>query len=237
MLPQRCSGKANSTRYRMIRTSLLNNCKHWRDRPQGGQIYTDGFAGGVPPKSSIREIRINSNPFSAEYDQPGNGRVEILTKPGGETVHGQFSTQFNNQDFNTRSPLYVQSSSLPPYKNLLWNGNIGGPNKRNKASFTLDFNHRDITENAFILATNLNSSLNRQLVNQALATPQRFTSLVPRLDFAIAANHTLIVRYEDSRQDFDNIGAVGFRLAETAYNQKTAGHTLQVTETALLNPM
>src|SRR6266516_7641790 len=141
MLPQRCSGKANSTRYRMIRTSLLNNCKHWRDRPQGGQIYTDGFAGGVPPKSSIREIRINSNPFSAEYDQPGNGRVEILTKPGGETVHGQFSTQFNNQDFNTRSPLYVQSSSLPPYKNLLWNGNIGGPIKRNKASFTLDFNH------------------------------------------------------------------------------------------------
>ncbi|PYS05460.1 MAG: TonB-dependent receptor [Acidobacteria bacterium] len=205
--------------------------------PQGGQIYTDGFAGGVPPKSSIREIRINSNPFSAEYDQPGNGRVEILTKPGGETVHGQFSTQFNNQDFNTRSPLYVQSSSLPPYKNLLWNGNIGGPIKRNKASFTLDFNHRDITENAFILATNLNSSLNRQLVNQALATPQRFTSLVPRLDFAINANHTLIVRYEDSRQDFDNIGAGGFRLAETAYNQKTAGHTLQVTETALLNPM
>src|SRR6266516_4215128 len=102
---------------------------------------------------------------------------------------------------------------------------------------TLDFNHRDITENAFILATNLNSSLNRQLVNQALATPQRFTSLVPRLDFAINANHTLIVRYEDSRQDFDNIGAGGFRLAETAYNQKTAGHTLQVTETALLNPM
>src|SRR5579884_433529 len=79
----------------------------------GGQIYTDGFSnGGVPPKSSIREIRINSNPYSAEYDSPGNNRVEILTKPGSDTVHGQFSTQFNNENFNTRSPLYTQSSSL-----------------------------------------------------------------------------------------------------------------------------
>src|SRR5580704_1666581 len=37
--------------------------------PNGGQMYIDGFtAGQLPPKSSIREIRINQNPFSAEYD-------------------------------------------------------------------------------------------------------------------------------------------------------------------------
>ena len=35
--------------------------------PNGGQIYIDGFTGGrLPPKESIREIRINSNPFSSE---------------------------------------------------------------------------------------------------------------------------------------------------------------------------
>src|SRR5687768_14703225 len=33
--------------------------------PNGGQIYIDGFTGGqLPPKESIREIRINQNPFS-----------------------------------------------------------------------------------------------------------------------------------------------------------------------------
>ena len=38
--------------------------------PNGGQIYIDGFSGGqLPPKSAIREIRINQNPFSAEFDQ------------------------------------------------------------------------------------------------------------------------------------------------------------------------
>ena len=38
--------------------------------PNGGQIYIDGFTGGqLPPKSSILAIRINQNPFSAQYDQ------------------------------------------------------------------------------------------------------------------------------------------------------------------------
>jgi hypothetical protein len=205
--------------------------------PQGGQIYTDGFTSGVPPKTSIREIRINSNPYSAEYDQPGNGRVEILTKPGGDTYHGQLSVQYNNEHLNTRSPLYVQSSSLPPYKNLLWNGSVSGPIKPNKASFTFDFNRRDITENAFILATNLNSSLVPQTVNQAVLTPQKVSALVPRLDLAINSNHTMIVRFEDTSQESENSGVGGFRLAETAYTQKSSGKNLYITETALLSPM
>src|SRR6266852_283485 len=58
--------------------------------PNGGQIYIDGFtAGTLPPKASIREIRINQNPFSAEYDKLGYGRIEILTKPGTDQFHGQ----------------------------------------------------------------------------------------------------------------------------------------------------
>src|SRR6266566_4641104 len=58
--------------------------------PSGGQIYIDGFTGGqLPPKSSIRAIIINQNPFSAQYDKPGYGRVEILTKPGTDKLHGQ----------------------------------------------------------------------------------------------------------------------------------------------------
>src|ERR1700722_2090765 len=43
--------------------------------PNGGQLYIDGFTGGqLPPKESIREIRVNQNPFSSEYDKLGYGR-------------------------------------------------------------------------------------------------------------------------------------------------------------------
>src|SRR5579863_3837058 len=65
--------------------------------PNGGEIYIDGFtAGQLPPKSSIREIRINQNPFSAQYDTLGYGRIEILTKPGTTKLHGSASIKGND---------------------------------------------------------------------------------------------------------------------------------------------
>ena len=60
--------------------------------PNGGQFYVDGFTveQQLPTKNSIREIRVNQNPFSAQYDKLGYGRVEVFTKPGTNELHGQF---------------------------------------------------------------------------------------------------------------------------------------------------
>src|ERR1700752_1040741 len=67
--------------------------------PNGGQIFVDGFTGGrLPPRASIREVRINSNPFSAEYDRLGFGRIEILTRPGTDRYRGQVSLNFNDDE-------------------------------------------------------------------------------------------------------------------------------------------
>ena len=74
--------------------------------PNGGQIFIDGFSGAqLPPKSSIREIRINSNPFSAEYDRLGFGRIEIFTKPGTDKFHGSGSFGISDGVFNSRNPF------------------------------------------------------------------------------------------------------------------------------------
>src|SRR5207247_6562028 len=51
--------------------------------PGGASVFIDGFSSGqLSSRESIREIRINQNPFSAEYDRIGTGRIEILTRPG-----------------------------------------------------------------------------------------------------------------------------------------------------------
>ena len=74
--------------------------------PNGGQIYIDGFTGGqLPPKASIREIRLNQNPFSPEYDKLGYGRIEIFTKPGSDKYHGQIFFNDNDSVFNTKNPF------------------------------------------------------------------------------------------------------------------------------------
>jgi hypothetical protein len=85
--------------------------------PNGGQIYIDGFTGGqLPPKSAIREIRINQNPYSAEFDRLGYGRIEILTKPGTDKLHGQFFVQGNDKRLQHRQPVHYgppRVSQLP----------------------------------------------------------------------------------------------------------------------------
>ena len=93
--------------------------------PNGGQMYIDGFtAGQLPPKSAIREIRINQNPFSAQYDKLGYGRIEIFTKPGSDKFHGQLEFNENNSIFNSRNPF---SSEKPDYHSEQYEGNFGGP--------------------------------------------------------------------------------------------------------------
>src|SRR5580704_17496873 len=94
--------------------------------PNGAQFFIDGFSGGqLPPKSSIREIRINSNPFSAEFDQPGFGRIEILTRPGTDNYHGQAFINYGNKVFDSRNPLLT--SAQPAYNSKLFTANFGGP--------------------------------------------------------------------------------------------------------------
>src|SRR5206468_10212027 len=93
--------------------------------PNGGQIYIDGFtAGQLPPKSSIREIRLNQNPFSAEYDKLGYGRIEILTKPGTDKLHGQFMINGNASALNARNP-FVGEAAQPAYPPAPIGGTFG----------------------------------------------------------------------------------------------------------------
>ena len=73
--------------------------------PNGGQIFVDGFSGGrLPPKESIREIRINQNPFAAENDQP-SGRIDILTRPGTDKLRGSMFLNFQDESLNSRNPF------------------------------------------------------------------------------------------------------------------------------------
>ena len=81
--------------------------------PNGGSIYVDGFSGGeLPPKESIREIRINQNPFSPEFDKLGLGRIEILTKPGADQWHGNLNYNFATDAWNSRNPYSAVKAPL-----------------------------------------------------------------------------------------------------------------------------
>ncbi len=201
--------------------------------PDGGaQVFVDGFSGGrIPPKSSIREVRINRDPYSAEFDRPGFGRIEILTKPGSDQFRGQTFLNFSDESLNSRNPFAVNRA---PYQARNYGANLSGPISR-KASFFLDFERREIDDNAVVNATMLDSLFQPVTLQQAYVTPQRRGTGTARIDYALNDKNTLVGRFNVLRTMSRNNGIGGFTLPERASDGRQNGETLQLTETATLS--
>lgn len=200
--------------------------------PNGGQIFIDGFTGGrMPPKASIREIRINANPFSAEYDRLGFGRIEVFTKPGTDQWRAETSYRFNDDSLNTRNPF---SQNKPPYQRREWGANVAGPIVAKKASFVLDFERRYVDDNQLINATVLEpADLAIVPLSESVVTPQSRTTVSPRIDWQLSPTQTLVARYTYTSTDQDDAGVGGFSLPSRGYDTASHQHTLQLTETAV----
>jgi hypothetical protein len=201
--------------------------------PNGGQIYIDGFtAGQLPPKSSIREIRINQNPFSAEYDKLGYGRIEILTKPGTDKFHGQFMTDDNDSVFNTANPF--GGANQPNYHSTQFSGNIGGPIHKN-ASFFVDAQRRNINDLDIVNAVTLDpTTFTETPIVQTVPNPRHRTNITPRIDYQVNKNNTLTVRYQYYRDTEDAEGIGQFNLPSQGYNSDSTEHTLQIGDTQVI---
>jgi hypothetical protein len=207
--------------------------------PNGGQIYIDGFtAGQLPPKASIREIRINQNPFSAEYDKLGYGRIEILTKPGTDQWHGQLFLTGTSAGMNARNPFEIlPAGEQPPgYESTQFSGNIGGPLSKS-ASIFFNYEERNINNLNVVSAQIVNpTTFAITPFSQAVPNPDTRINLSPRLDYQVSAGNTLSVRYQFYHQTQDNQSVGAFSLASLATNQLDSESTLQISDTQTLSP-
>ena len=196
--------------------------------PNGGQMYIDGFtAGQLPPKSSIREIRINQNPFSSEYDKLGYGRIEIFTKPGTDKLHGQFLVNGNDSAFNSSDPF---AGPEPGYDSVQYNGNIGGALNKN-GSFFVNVDRRVINALSAIDAVTLDQNLSPFATLESVSTPEQRTNIGPRLDYALSKTNTLTARYQYYRDTESNTGIGQNTLASQATNTIETEHTFQIGDT------
>jgi hypothetical protein len=204
--------------------------------PNGGQIFVDGFSGNaIPSKDSIREVRINQNPFAAENDQP-SGRIDILTRPGTDKLRGGASFNFNDESLNSRNPFAISSSKRTPFQIRQYNFNLNGPLVKKKASYFFEFGRFETDDNELVRATVLDPSLNIVDVGNGFLVPRRNTNFSPRLDYAINTNNTLVARYGYFHSTTENQGVGGFTLPERGFDVASTFQNVQLTETAVLSP-
>ncbi len=192
------------------------------------EILVDGFSSGrFPPKNTIREIRINRNPYSAQYDSLGLGRIEVFTKPGTDKLHGNFSSSGTDNVFNSRNPY---ATIEPPYFAVNLNGNLSGALDK-KTSFFAAGTYNDAENNAIVDA--IDPTLLTPLA-EAVAAPQRSQTYSGRLDREVSKSNTFTGRYEYNSNVLNNSGVGLLVLPSEGVDSNTTTQTLQLTDTQVI---
>src|SRR5438034_8909242 len=94
---------------------------------EGTSIVVDGVDGGEldMPNSAIRSVKIDRNPYSAEFQHPGAARAEITTKHGhGHRYRGSIGLLARNSVFDARNAF---ADTRPALNRRFLEGRLGGP--------------------------------------------------------------------------------------------------------------
>jgi hypothetical protein len=212
---------------------LLETLRQMAGATGDATVYVGGFRerGQLPPKEAIQMIRINANPYSAEFSEPGFARIEIITKPGADTFHGSFRFNFNDESLNARNP---SQSFRAPTQNRNYSGNFTGPIIRNRWGFFFNLDRRASDENSFINAVVLDPvTLQPTQFNDTVLNPGRNTNFDFRTDYLMTKKHTLGVGYRFSKRESENEGIGSFDLPERAYNTERREDTLRLSLTTI----
>jgi Carboxypeptidase regulatory-like domain len=199
--------------------------------PDGNEIFIDGFSGGqLPPKQSIREVRLNQNPFAPEYEKMGLGRIEIFTKPGTDAWHGAFTYNLGTDKLNSRNPY---STEKAPFLLQESENTVSGPISK-RASFTLDFAHQAVDNGSVSNGITLDpQTLQPVPFNSIFNTHQRHYLVRPHVDYQLGENNYLSFNYTLARVNIPDSGIGAFDLISRGYHLVNNYDTAQIVETSV----
>ena len=201
--------------------------------PNGGSIFIDGFSGGdLPAKESIREIRINQNPFSPEYDKLGYGRIEIFTKPGMDKYRGHRRLQPGHTSSG------IRAIPTPPRRRRFCSTNskatAAGPSTSGRRSLWMRSATWWITAPSRTASRSTpNLAIQPVLQRHRDAGALHASDSARRLP-AERQQHADASATAFTHSDAQDAGIGGFDLISRGYHNQFTNQTVQVAETAVL---
>jgi hypothetical protein len=197
----------------------------------GTTIIVDGVemkSAGVSA-SAIQEVRVNNDPYSAEFSRPGRGRIEIITKPGSPNFHGEANFIFRDSIFNAKNYF---SPVRPPETRRIYEGHIAGPVGRGgHTSFIASASHREQNTAAVVNAIGPNGPIVENVL-----TPNRNSQYSIRLTHDFSPTHRLSIGYNFEGSSSTNAGVGGITLPEAGYNLNSREDDAIFNDRIILSP-
>jgi Carboxypeptidase regulatory-like domain/TonB-dependent Receptor Plug Domain/TonB dependent receptor len=110
----------------------------YRNDPAINEAGVFGTPATILPIEAIAELRVLSN-FESEYGRSAGGVVNIVTKSGTNDIHGTGFEFFRNNALDARNFFNQVGSPQNPFHNNQFGGALGGPIRRDKTFFFVDY--------------------------------------------------------------------------------------------------
>jgi hypothetical protein len=189
-------------------------------RPEDLAVYVDGFRRSVrlPPRETIQFIRIDANPFAPEFQEPGKGRVEIITKPGSEALMSQIALNFTDGAVNARN-AFADRRPVEQYRRV--SGWVTGPIIPRRWGFLFYGGRWEQDDNAIVYANTIDASGQSRTVNETIATPARTTSWSMKVNSLAGRRGVAAIMYERTDLSDRNRSVGGLNLRESGVDGST----------------
>ncbi len=198
--------------------------------PGGSTVVVDGVemdARSVPIEA-IQQVRINRDPYTAEFTRPGRGRIEITTRDAATDFHGSLRVGLRNSALDARNAF---APMRPDEKRHLFAGYLTGPLDRSgRTSFMVAAEQENENLQSLVYAQTPSG-----LVNQQIRTPQSSSDLMVKVRRLVGDKHVFTFRFDRERETADNQGVGGFRLPEVAFTDWRTENSWRMQHSAILS--
>jgi len=179
----------------------------------GRTLVVDGMEArklGVAP-SAVQQIKINQDPYAAEFARPGGGRIEVTTKAGAEEYHGEVNFTFRDARLDAKNAFAV---TRPPEQRRIYDGVLGGP-IAGRTSFLLSINREELNQQSIVFAIDPSGT-----VRANVPTPRRNLELSGTITHPYGKKNTASVRVTYQNETSRNDGVGGTALPEVGSNAR-----------------
>ncbi len=191
------------------------------DATGGSGLIVDGVEANraTVSASAVQEVRINQDPYSAQYYWPGRGQMEIVTKSAADRYHGEFNFIFRDSALNAQNAL---AASKPAEQRRVYEGHLTGPIIfEPKSSFLASFDRSEEDIDSVVSAEVLPTPANPSGYFQAnVPTPTRDTEFSTRAAHQFGDRRSAYVEYSYEDWFGRNLGVGGQSLAAAGFNSQ-----------------